>query len=470
MCLQPTKDVHSIFGNLFDLSSTFLIPRADDLKSMLRLATPVVVVQVGLMLMGVVDTMVVGRLSAEGLAAVALGNLAVLSVAAFGMGMLMALDPLVAQAVGAGDTGTVRRSVQRGMVLAAMISVPSGLILLSGEWVLPFLRQPAEIIPVAAGYARIAILALPAFFAFVVFRQTLQAMEKMRPIVVTILIANIFNLGADWVLVFGWGPIPAMGALGSAWATTAGRWLLLLTLALIARKELSPLLWPFEENILRWKPLWQTIRLGAPIGLQIQLEFAAFGVVALFMGGFGTVEMAAHQVAINLASLTFMVPLGVGAAAAVRIGLAVGAGNAEAVRRGTTAALVCGTGFMVLTGALFVGAAGPLAAAYTSVPEVLALAVIFIPIAGFFQVFDGIQVVSAGILRGMGDTRAPVVINVLGFWLLGMPVSLALAFRTSLGPAGLWWGLVAGLGAVAVFLLIRIACQLRSEQPRVMID
>jgi MATE family multidrug resistance protein len=437
---------------------------------MLRLATPVVVVQVGLMLMGVVDTMVVGRLSAEGLAAVALGNLAVLSVAAFGMGMLMALDPLVAQAVGAGDTGTVRRSVQRGMVLAAMISVPSGLILLSGEWVLPFLRQPAEIIPVAAGYARIAILALPAFFAFVVFRQTLQAMEKMRPIVVTILIANIFNLGADWVLVFGWGPIPAMGALGSAWATTAGRWLLLLTLALIARKELSPLLWPFEENILRWKPLWQTIRLGAPIGLQIQLEFAAFGVVALFMGGFGTVEMAAHQVAINLASLTFMVPLGVGAAAAVRIGLAVGAGNAEAVRRGTTAALVCGTGFMVLTGALFVGAAGPLAAAYTSVPEVLALAVIFIPIAGFFQVFDGIQVVSAGILRGMGDTRAPVVINVLGFWLLGMPVSLALAFRTSLGPAGLWWGLVAGLGAVAVFLLIRIACQLRSEQPRVMID
>ena len=437
---------------------------------MLRLAAPVVVVQVGLMLMGVVDTMVVGRLSAEALAAVALGNLAVLSVAAFGMGMLMALDPLVAQAVGAGDTGTVRRSVQRGMVLAAMISVPSGLILLPGEWVLPFLRQPAEIIPVSAGYARIAILALPAFFAFVVFRQTLQAMEKMRPIVVTILIANVFNLGADWVLVFGWGPIPAMGALGSAWATTAGRWLLLLTLALIARKELSPLLWPFEKRILRWKPLWQTIRLGAPIGLQIQLEFAASAKCGSLASNFSPVEMAAHQVAINLASLTFMVPLGVGAAAAVRIGLAVGAGNAEAVRRGTTAALICGTGFMVLTGALFVGAAGPLAAAYTSVPEVLALAVLFIPIAGFFQVFDGIQVVSAGILRGMGDTRAPVVINVLGFWLLGMPVSLALAFRTSLGPAGLWWGLVAGLGAVALFLLVRINRQLRSEQHRVMVD
>ncbi len=437
---------------------------------MLRLAAPVVVVQVGLMLMGVVDTMVVGRLSAQALAAVALGNLTVLSVAAFGMGLLMALDPLVAQAVGAGDTGTVRRSVQRGMILAALISVPSGLILLPGEWVLLFLRQPAEIIPVAAGYARIAILALPSFFAFVVLRQTLQALEKMRPIVLTIVIANIFNLGADWVLVFGWGPIPAMGALGSAWATTASRWLLLITLALMARKELGPLVWPFEKEILSWKPLWQTIRLGAPIGLQIQLEFAAFGVVALLMGGFGTIEMAAHQVAINLASLTFMVPLGVGAAAAVRVGVAVGAGNTEGVRRETTAALICGAGFMVLTGALFIGAAGPLASAYTSVPEVLTLAVIFIPIAGFFQVFDGIQVVSAGILRGMGDTRSPVIINLLGFWLLGMPVSLALAFKTDLGPAGLWWGLVAGLGAVAAFLLLRIARQLRSEQRRVVIE
>ncbi len=447
-----------------------MIPRSDDLKSMLRLAAPVVVVQVGLMLMGVVDTMVVGRLSAEALAAVALGNLTVLTVASFGMGLLMALDPLVAQAVGAGDSDAVRRSVQRGMVVAAMISVPSALFLLPLEWVLPILLQPAEIVPVAAGYARIAILALPAFFAFVVLRQTLQALEMMRPIVVTIVIANIFNLGADWVLVYGWGPIPPMGALGSAWATTAGRWILLAALALMARKDLMPLFWPIEKEILRWKPLWQTIRLGAPIGLQIQLEFAAFGVVALFMGGFGTVEMAAHQIAINLASLTFMVPLGVSAAAAVRVGLAVGAGDAEGVRRRVGAALVCGAGFMTVTGALFIGVPGPLAAAYSSVPEVLALAVIFIPVAGFFQVFDGIQVVSAGVLRGMGDTRAPVVVNLLGFWLLGMPISLFLAFRTDLGPVGLWWGLVAGLGAVAAFLLVRIARLLRSTQPRVVVD
>lgn len=447
-----------------------MIPRSEDLRAMVRLAGPVVVVQVGLMLMGVVDTMVVGRLSAEALASVALGNLAVLSVAAFGMGLLMALDPLVAQAVGAGDTQAVRRAVQRSLILAAAISIPSGLVLLPGEWVLPRLQQPLDIVPIAAGYARIAILALPAFFGFVVFRQTLQALERMRPIVTTIVVANVFNLVADAALVFGWGPIPAMGAIGSAWATTMGRWLLLITLILISRAEILPLIRPFERASFRLGPLIRTIRLGTPIGLQIQLEFAAFGVVALLMGGFGAVEMAAHQVAINLASLTFMVPLGVGAAAAVRVGLAVGAENHEGVRRNTAAALGCGTGFMALTGIAFIAIPRALAGAYTSVPEVVALAAVFIPIAGFFQIFDGIQVVAAGVLRGMGDTRAPVVINLLGFWLLGMPISLVLAFKTDLGPAGLWWGLVAGLGAVAAFVLVRITRQLRLERRRVVID
>lgn len=437
---------------------------------MIRLAGPVVVVQVGLMLMGVVDTMVVGRLSAQALAAVALGNLIVLSVAAFGMGLLMALDPLVAQAVGARDTEAIRRAVQRGMVLAAAITIPSALVLMPGEYVLPLLRQPAEIIPVASGYARICIAGLLPFFMFVVLRQTLQALEKVRPIVLTIIVANIFNLGADYVLVFGWGPVPAMGALGSAWATTASRWLLLFVLIFMARAKIVPLMWPFRADSLGRGPLWQTFKLGAPIGIQIQLEFAVFGVVALLMGGFGTIEMAAHQVAVNLASLTFMVPLGVSAAAAVRVGHAVGAQDPEGIQRATSAALVCGAGFMTMTAALFLFAPMPLAAAYTPVAEVLALAVVFIPIAGFFQVFDGLQVVSAGILRGLGDTRAPVVVNLLGFWLVGMPVSLALAFPLGFGPAGLWWGLVAGLGAVAVFLLLRIRRQLRRDQKRVEVE
>ena len=452
------------------MSRSLSLPDRTDLIAMLRLATPIVIVQVGLMLMGVVDTMVVGRLSAQALAAVALGNLGVFAISAFGLGLLMTLDPLVAQAVGADDRPSIRRSVQRGLILAVALTIPSGLILSLGEVILPLLRQQPEIIPIAAGYARICIFGLLPFFSFIVLRQTLQAMEQVRPIVAIIVIANIFNLGLDWILVFGFGPVPSFGALGSAWATTASRWLVLIGLAVLARHHLRPLLWPIDRDSLRFAPLWRMVVLGAPIGLQIQLEFATFGVIALLMGGMGTVEMAANQVAINLSSLTFMVPLGIGGAAAVRVGHAIGAGNIDSARRAAAAALVCGAGFMTLTASAFITAPGLLAATYTSVDEVLLLAAVLIPIAGVFQVFDGLQVVSIGVLRGLGDTKAPVVVNVLGFWLIGMPVSLVLAFHLDLGPPGLWWGLVVGLATVAGFLLLRISWRFRQGIDRVELD
>ena len=180
--------------------------------------------------------------------------------------------------------------------------------------------------------------------------------------------------------------------------------------------------------------------------------------------------MAAHQVAINIASLTFMVPLGVSQATAVRVGNAIGAGDGSGARRAASSGLILGAGFMVLTGLLFIGAPIWLARAYTSVEDVMFLAATLIPIAGFFQVFDGLQVVAAGVLRGAGDTRAPLVVNILGFWLIGLPTSLLLGFHFGFGPQGLWWGLVAGLFAVASFLLARVAWRLRGEIARVEVD
>jgi MATE family multidrug resistance protein len=434
---------------------------------MLRLAVPVVVVQVGMMLLGVVDTMVVGRLSSEALAAVALGHVMIIAVSSFGIGMLLALDPLVAQAVGAGDTVTVRRSVQRGLLIALGLMAPSILLLLPAEPILTFFRQPPEIVPVAADYIRICIPGLLPFYGFVVLRQSLQAMERMRPIVMTIVVVNLFNLFADWILVYGVGPVPQLGPIGSAWATTAARTLLFVVLFVVARKELGPLLNRLDREAFRSGPLWRLVRLGTPIGFQVQLEIIAFAVIALLMGGFGTVQMAAHQVAINLASLTFMVPLGVGSAAAVRVGQAIGAGDSDGARRAAAASLLIGAGFMSLMAALFIGAPRLLATAYTSVEEVVVLAALLIPVAGYFQIFDGLQVVSAGVLRGAGDTRAPLVVNIVGFWFIGLPTSLLLGFRLGFGPQGLWWGFVAGLGAVAVFLLARIAWRFRGDISRV---
>lgn len=451
------------------MSRAFEVPRRADLAAMFSLAVPVVVVQVGMMLMGVVDTMVVGRVSAEALAAVALGNLAVMTVSAFAIGLLLALDPVVAQAVGAHDEPAVRRAVQRGLLLAAAITIPATLLLLPVEPILTLLRQPQGTVPIAAGYVYRSLPGLLPFFGFVVLRQTLQAHERMRPIVVNIIAANLLNLVLDIVLVFGLLGAPAMGAFGAAWATTVCRYVLFLGLLFADRSELLPLLSRVDPESLRLQPLLAMVRLGAPIGIQIQLELAAFGVIGLLMGGLGTIEIAAHQVAINLASLTFMVPLGVASASAVRVGHAVGRADDHGARRAAASAMVCGAGFMACTALLFLALPRALAGVYTSDVQVVALAAALIPIAGVFQIFDGVQVVSSGILRGLGDTRAPMVINVLGFWLVGMPVSLGLAFPLELGPRGLWWGLVAGLAAVAALLLLRISRRLSRPVVRVVV-
>jgi MATE family multidrug resistance protein len=450
--------------------SGFVMPKREDFVGVARLAAPVVTVQVGLMLMGVVDTMVVGRVSATALAAVALGNLYVMTTVSFAFGMLLAVDPLVSQAIGASDSVGVRRTVQRGLILAVLLTVPVGLVLSPGETLFRLLNQSEDMVPLAAAYARLCIPGILPYLGFFVFRQTLQAMERMRPIVVTIVVANLFNVVADVILVYGWGPIPALGPLGSAWATTMGRFLLLILLVGAAWRNIRDLVRPLDRESLRLAPLRRMATLGLPIAVQVQLEFAAFSVIALLMGGMGTLEMAAHQVTINLASLTFMVPLGVSIASAVRVGHAIGAGDHPAVRRAASAALICGAGFMTGTAVVLISIPRLLARAYTNELEVIALAATLIPIAGFFQIVDGIQVVSAGVLRGAADTRAPMVINVLGFWCVGLPVSLWLGFGLGLGPQGLWWGLVAGLGVVAAFLYLRVRWRIAGDVARVVVD
>jgi MATE family multidrug resistance protein len=223
-------------------------------------------------------------------------------------------------------------------------------------------------------------------------------------------------------------------------------------------------------NLLDVRPLWRMLRLGLPIGAQMMLEGGAFNIVALLMGWLGVAKVAAHQIALNLASLTFMVPLGVSSAAAVIVGHAVGRGDAEGVRRSTLASMFVGAGFMLCTAALFLSAPRLLAGVYTPDAAVLALAALLIPIAGVFQVFDGLQVVAIGLLRGLGDTRMPMIVNVVGFWCIGMPVSLWLGFGLDYGAGGWWWGLVVGLVIVSVFLIVRVRQREQHGLERIIID
>ena len=440
------------------------------LRELLSLAMPIVLVQVGLMAMGVVDTIMVGHVSATALSAVALGNVYFFALAVFGMGMLMALDPIVAQAVGAGDEPAVARAVQRGLLIAVAVSLVTSALLLPAEPVLRTLGQPPEVVPLAASYAVVSIPGTLPFFAFIVLRQTLQATGHVRPILMSILAANVVNGLLNWMLIFGRLGLPALGAIGSAWATSVSRLLLVVLLGVAGWRQLRHRVFPLRREALSRRPLVRMLALGAPIGVQHQLEYGAFGVVALLMGWMGARQMAGHQIAINLASITFMVPLGVSGAAAVLVGRAVGRGDPVALRRASSAALVSGAAFMMVSAAAFLAAPRYLARVYSSDPEVVAIAALLIPIAGVFQVFDGLQVVATGVLRGLGDTRAPMVVAILGFWLLGMPVSLFLGFRAGAGPAGLWWGLVVGLGAVALFLMARVHLRLGRALERVIID
>ena len=446
------------------------LPRRAELAAMSRLALPVVVAQVGLMLMGVVDTLMVGRVSSVALAAVALGNLYFITIVVPASGTLMVLDPVVAQAVGAKDSEGIARGIQRGFLLAAVLGVFASLLLIPVRSVLQLLHQPPALVPLASSYVLISILGVLPFLAFVVLRQSLQALGATRALVGVIVVGNLANALLNWVFVYGHLGSAAMGAPGSAWATCVSRWLMVFLLLALGWRSLTSTLRPWRPETFHLAPLRAMLRLGLPIGLQQGIEIGAFAAIGVLMGVLGTIEMAAHQIAINLASLTFMVPLGVGAAAAVRVGHAAGAGNAEGARESARAALVCGVGFMMCTGVVFLFAPAAIAAWYTRELPVASLAATLIPIAGVFQIFDGIQAVCAGVLRGLGDTRAPFVINLAGFWLAGFPVSIVLGFHTTLGAVGLWWGFVAGLGAVAFLLLLRMRHRMRGAIARTTLE
>lgn len=441
-----------------------------DLLGTLKLALPVIAVEVGLMAMGTVDTMFVGRVSGTAVASVAIGHTYFWVTVIFGTGILFALDPLITQAVGASDEAAIARAVQRGAILVLALGLLTSVMLIPAEAVLRALRQPAAVIPGAAGFARASIASVLPYYAFVLVRLLLQARRRTAPLVAAILVGNVVNVALNYVLVLGRLGVEPMGPVGSGWASSISRWVMFGTLAVIAWPEVREYLRPWARDSAALRPMLRILGIGVPIAIQYELEINAFAVVAVMMGWIGATAMAGHQISINIASMTFMVPLGVSAAAAVNVGRAVGAADPAAVRRAAGAALAIGIGFMTCTGVTMLLAPYPLARAYTPDPTVLATAVALLPLAGLFQVFDGIQVVSVGILRGTGDTRTPMVINVLGFWLLGVPVSAYLGMKTPLGPRGLWIGFVVGLAAVAILLLLRVRVRLRRHVARTQVE
>ena len=419
----------------------------NELRKLLRLALPIALTQAGYALMGLVDTAVVGRLGAPALGAIGLANGLYLGLAIIGVGAMMGLDPLFAQSLGAGDEARARALIWQGIWL----SVAVALLLALPIAALPLLLGPAGIEPLVARDARLFLwLRLPGLWpllAFAGLRAYLQAAGRLRALVIATVVANLANLGLDIVFVFGKLGFPALGAPGAGLATSICAFLQLGIVALVAHG--GPPARP------RLSDLRKALSVGIPVGLQMGAEIGVFALVGLLAGRLGARSLAAHQVALALASFTFCAALGVGQAGSVRVGWAVGARDTPAARRAGLIAFAGGAAIMSVSALAFWLVPAQLARLLSDQQDVIAAAVPLLAVCAVFQLSDGVQAVGAGVLRGAGDTRFPFLANLVGHYAIGLPVAIALGLFFGMGVIGLWWGLCAGLTAVAVALLTR---------------
>ncbi len=429
----------------------------DEARMLVRLSGPAVGGQVGGMLLGVVDTVMLGRYSADALAAAAVANVWVWGTLVLAEGVVRGIEPIVAQAHGAGDGARAGRALQLGLVLALVLSVPVALLWLLTETVLLAAGQDADVARLAHRYVVVQIPSIPFHAGWMAVRGWLHGRTLMQAPMWVVLAANVWHAFLNWVLIYGNLGAPELGAVGAALSTTLSRMLNFGALcALVRWLELERGAWgPFRLTALG-ADLPRVLALGLPFGLQIALEVWAFSGATLVAGRLGVEAIASHQIVLNMASLTFMVPLGLSLGAATRVGNLVGAGDPHGVRNATRAAVLLAAAVMAAFGAAFVLLREQLPAVYTTDPRLIARCALILPIAAAFQIFDGVQVVGAGILRGMGRTQAPALANAVGYYAIGLPLGWWLAFERGYGLPGVWWGLALGLAVVSSSLLFWI--------------
>lgn len=425
----------------------------EEAQHLAGLAWPVVLAQVGMVAMGVVDLFVAGQLGAVSMGAIGVGHTLGFAAMVPAMGTASGVDPIVAQAYGAGTPRVAGAAALKCAGLVGVLLVVTLAAHLAATPLLTLLQQDPLLIPEASRYLWITAVGMPAFMGFLVIKQLLQGNGIMRPAMYAVVVANVVNLVLDIGLGLGRFGLPKLGVDGIAWATVGVRWSMLVVLAIVAIPHVRRA-WPtaVERAQVSWSQVAGT---ALPVGLHSSVEAWAFVVAGLVAGTLGAVEAAAHAGAMNVASLTFMVPLGIGAAAATRVGNLVGA-KMSWVRSGWVA-VGLGASVMAISAVCFATWPAQIASLYSPDAAVVAAMATLLPLAAVFQGFDGTQAVSFGVLRGVGDTRVPSAIALVAFWLVSVPLQLWLAYGLGWGLTGVWTGLVAGLSCVAVLLVGRIA-------------
>ena len=423
------------------------------------LATPVALTQLSSMLLWTIDLLMVGRIDVLSLNAVSLGRIWVMGTSICAMGLIFGLDAIASQAHGARDRERLGDALLHAGVLALAVSVPLGALWLgTGRLLLSFGQDPATA-ALAHDFVVVQIPGLPFFLLFVALKQYLQARGIVRPAMWVSFAACGFNAGLNWLLIFGHWGLPRMGAVGAGVATAVTEVMMLAgLLAAIRRFRLQRGAATFVDlTRLRVKGLSEILRLGLPVALMLALEYWAFAISTLWAGWLGGAELAAHSIALNLASITYMVPLGIGLGASARVGNLIGAGEPQAAQRAAWVAFTLGGGVMAFFALLFIAGREVIPSWFTADPAVVALAATLLPIVAAFELFDGLQVVGSGVLRGMGRTRPAALFNLVGYYALGLPLAAWLGRPERLGLIGIWWGLALGLAVVAGLSVVWVA-------------
>ena len=444
-----------------------VIPFRRHISETLKLAWPVIAGQVGHVIIGNADTIMIGKLGSAELAAASLANGIFIFVAIIGLGVGIAISPITAQALGAKKSSAELNDIFHQSVL---MSIWGGLILvvtiMAASLLIPYLGQKPEVVPLAQGYLNIIALSAFPMMLFVAYKHFIEGFEYMLPGMVISFIMVGLNILFNWMFIYGEAGFPEMGLNGAGWSTLLARIISVALIVVFTLRHARFRHFRFYKQLfkVKWKTMKEILRIGLPSGFQYFFEIGAFVGAVVIAGWISKEAQSAHQVAIQVASVTFMFYLGISSASSIRVGNALGRKDYGEMRKAGFAGLVAGLGFVMIFVSLMLLFRHTLPPLYIDEMAVVETATFLLLIAAFFQFFDGIQAIAVGILRGMSDVKIPTAITFIAYWVVGLPSALVLSQLMGLGVEGIWYGLSLGLVFSAFFLTMRFERKSRAEE------
>jgi MATE family multidrug resistance protein len=438
-----------------------------EISATLKLAVPVIAGQLGQVMMGIVDSLMVGKLGAVPLAAASLSNSIFFLILVLGIGISQALTPMVAQSVGANQPEKCGQWLRQGLLVCFGSGILLAVITFGVAGLIPFLNQPKKVVPEAMVYMRIMGISIIPIMIFQAYRQYSEGLSIMWPAMILTLAANGLNVFLNWLFIYGNLGFPAMGLKGAGFSTLGTRTTMTIFMIIYVlyaqkyRRFYSRIItFPFG---VKWEKIGAIVRIGVATGFQYFFEVGAFSGAAVIIGWMGTSSLAAHQIALSAAAFSFMFAIGVSAAAAIRVGNATGEKNRRAVRLAGFSAFILSVFIMASFAVLFIVFRFTIPSFFIADPEVIRLAASLLIIAALFQVSDGLQCVALGALRGKADVKIPTIATFTSYWVIGLPAGYLLAFPMGLKVWGVWVGLLLGLTSSALLLTTRFHIKSKNE-------